>query len=103
MLKEILNEELGISNKVSLLTLKVKELINNDFGKIKDNTDYLKIKRLTSKISINVIENKISIQFESENINIVYYVALTKNIYETDLFIKKYKPECTNTLNKVIT
>ena len=55
MIKEILNEELGISNKVSLLTLKIKELINNDFGKIKNNASYYKRKMLIKDINIIVV------------------------------------------------
>ena len=97
----ILKEELGISNKVSLLTLKIKEIINNDFGKIKNNKEFFKEKRLTNKLNIFVIENKLSIAFEGEYVNIVYYIALPHNDFEKDLFLKKYKPECTNTLDNL--
>lgn len=101
MIKEILKEELGISNKVSLLTLKIKEMINNDFGRIKNNSFYYKTKTLIKNINIMVVENVLSLPFDDVDINVIYYVAMPNNETELKLFLKKYKPECNNDLDNL--
>ena len=98
MLNEILKEELGISNKVSLLTIRIKELINNDFGKIKTDINFFKTKPLLNGKNIKVIENELITSFEGLDIYIHYYVAVPNNTKELNLFIKSYTPECDNNL-----
>ena len=100
MINEILKEELGISNKVSLLTLRIKELINNDFGKIKTDINFFKTKPLLNGKNIKVIENELITPFEGLDIYIHYYVAIPNNTMELNLFIKSYTPECDNNLEK---
>ena len=50
MIKYILNEELGISNSVSLLTLKIKNFVSNDYSQNFNNASL--------KINYEIVKNR---------------------------------------------
>ena len=74
MYKDILNEELGISNSVSLLTLKIKNLISNDYAKNFNNYSLIVEYEIIKNSFINLYKNVLNVAFESDDIKIIYYV-----------------------------
>lgn len=79
MYRDILNEELGISNSVSLLTLKIKNLISNDYAKNFNNYSLIVEYEIIKNSFINLYKNVLNVTFESEDIKIIYYVLNTDN------------------------
>ena len=102
MLKRILKEEQGISNKVSLFVLKLKNKISTDFGKNKYNESLYKILPLVPNKTITVINNSFDDLFENEIITIEYNVGLPKTNQEMVLYKKKYQSEMKMTGKKII-
>lgn len=74
MYKDILKEELGISNEVNELTIRVKNLISSDFAKNKDNN--LFYKRIKG---FEVFSNKIDISFNNIVLKITYVILIKWN------------------------
>lgn len=79
MYKDILNEELGISNSVSLLTLKIKNLISNDYAKNFNDYSLIIEYEIIKNLYINLYKNVLNVTFESKDIKIIYYVLNTDN------------------------
>lgn len=102
MLRRILKEEQGISNKVSLFVLKLKNKISTDFGKNKYNESLYKILPLVSNKTITVINNSFDDLFENEIITIEYNVGLPKTNQEMVLYKKKYQSEMKMAGKKII-
>ena len=102
MLKRILKEEQGISNKVSLFVLKLKNKISTDFGKNKYNESLYKILPLVPNKTITVINNSFDDLFENEIITIEYNVGLPKTNQEMVLYKKKYQSEMKMAGKKII-
>ena len=77
MLKEILTEELGISNKVSLLTLRIKNLISNNFAKYKNDDNYrFNLPIFGTKIRIeNVYGNSLKLNFEHDELSVLFFIV----------------------------
>lgn len=102
MLRRILKEEQGISNKVSLFVLKLKNKISTDFGKNKYNESLYKILPLVPNKTITVINNSFDDLFENEIITIEYNVGLPKTNQEMVLYKKKYQSEMKMAGKKII-
>lgn len=102
MLKRILKEEEGISNKVSLFVLKLKNKISTDFGKNKYNESLYKILPLVPNKTITVINDSFDDLFDNEIITIEYNVGLPKTNQELVLYKKKYQSEMKMVGKKII-
>lgn len=76
MLKEILKEELGISNEVNELTNKVKNSIALDFNKYKDRETCYTIINLGNGLKGNVFVHNVNVNFEGLNIPILYSILI---------------------------
>lgn len=88
MYKDILKEELGISNEVNELTIRVKNLISSDFAKNKDNN--LFYKRIKG---FEVFSNKIDISFNNIVLKITYVILISNNTNEINSFKKSFDSE----------
>lgn len=77
MIKDVLNEELGISNSVSLLTLRIKNLISSDYGKNRNDMKYRVEYNLVDNKYIYIFKNEIEVIFNNDILNVEYYVLNT--------------------------
>lgn len=100
MLSEIITEELGISNKVSLLTLRIKNLISNDFAKHKNEESYYYNMPVYKDKYVNVYGNKLIINFENDKLNIIFFI-LDKNNESYPVYKKKYFSNYNGTKNQI--
>lgn len=72
MINKILNEELSISNDVNDLTIKIKNLISNDYAR---NIGYERCYTILYKgFNKEVFSNEITINYDNKSIIVVYYV-----------------------------
>lgn len=72
MINDILNEELSISNDVNDLTIKIKNLISNDYAR---NIGYERCYTILYKgFNREVFSNEITINYANKSIIVVYYV-----------------------------
>lgn len=72
MINKILNEELSISNDVNDLTIKIKNLISNDYAR---NIGYERCYKMLYKgFNREVFSNEITINYDNKSIIVVYYV-----------------------------
>lgn len=72
MIKRILNEELSISNDVNDLTIKIKNLISNDYAR---NIGCERCYTILYKgFNREVFSNEITINYDNKSIIVVYYV-----------------------------
>lgn len=72
MINKILNEELSISNDVNDLTIKIKNLISNDYAR---NIGYERCYTILYKgFNREVFSNEIIINYDNKSIIVVYYV-----------------------------
>lgn len=72
MINKILNEELSISNDVNDLTIKIKNLISNDYAR---NIGYERCYTILYKgFNREVFSNEITINYDNKSIIVVYYV-----------------------------
>lgn len=72
MINKILNEELSISNDVNDLTIKIKNLISNDYTR---NIGYERCYTILYKgFNREVFSNEITINYDNKSIIVVYYV-----------------------------
>lgn len=79
MINYILNEELGISNSVSLFTLRLKNLISNNYAKHFDDSSLMVEYEIVKNKYITLYKNYFITNFENNNVKIVYYVLNTDN------------------------
>lgn len=84
MLKEILKEEMGISNEVNGLVKNVKELIANDFNKNKNKEIHYTSLNLGNNIRARVFVHNIKLEFEGKLIPVLYSVLINP---QSDAFI----------------
>ena len=92
MIQEIITEELGISNKVSLLTLRIKNTISNDFAKNKNNENFYYNLPIPNIGYIKVYGNTFDIQFENDKLIVMVFIVDKSNEYH-GIYIKKYFSE----------
>ena len=92
MFKEILKEELGISNTVSLLTLKIKQEISTTYSKNKNNKENYFTLDLTKHDKVTVFGDILNITLQNINIEVFFVVMGNYNDYILSLYTKKYKP-----------
>ena len=79
MISSILNEELGISNSVSLFTLRLKNLISNNYAKHFDDSSLMVEYEIVKNKYITLYKNYFITNFENNNVKIIYYVLNTDN------------------------
>ena len=85
MINDILNEELSISNDVKNLTLKIKNLISNDYAR---NIGFDRCYTTLYKgLNIEVFSDEIDINYENIHITVLFYILEDA----TPEIIKKYK------------
>lgn len=72
MINKIINEELSISNDVNDLTIKIKNLISNDYAR---NIGYERCYTILYKgFNREVFSNEITINYDNKSIIVVYYI-----------------------------
>ena len=99
MRQNILNEELGISNAVNSLVIRLKNLISNNYSKNNDDTKkYVLLGGVNKYI---VFTNIISVNFENKDIDVEYYVLNHKSEKVKQSFIKEYHSNCSNEILKI--
>lgn len=99
MRQNILNEELGISNAVNSLVIRLKNLISNNYSKNNDDTKkYVLLGGVNKYI---VFTNTISVSFENKDIEVEYYVLSHKSEKTKQSFIKEYHSNCSNEILKI--
>ena len=87
MEKDILKEELSISNDVNNITSKIKSIISNDYKQNKDN--YSKYKTIDNNLDF-VFFNEIVVKYNDININILYHVLITNDEKTFNYYKVKY-------------
>ena len=100
MLKEIIAEELGISNKVSLLTLRIKNLISNDFAKHKNLESFHYNMPLSNLKYVSVYGNKLTVNFENDKLSVLFFV-LDKNDDAYHVYKSKYSSGYSSDKNQI--
>lgn len=94
MEKNILNEELSISNDVNNITTKIKSAVSNDYKKNKD--DLTKYKPIDKKLD-DVFYNELDINYNNIIIKVVYYVLNTSEEKTFRYYKGKYASKSRNT------
>lgn len=94
MINCILNEELGISNSVSLFTLRLKNLISNNYAKHSDDSLLMVEYEIVKNQYITLFKNVFITNFENNDVKIIYYVLNTDNQNLISFYNTKCVSQC---------
>ena len=79
MIKEILEEELGISNEVNNIVLKIKQMISENYHSNKDNISYYFKLPFNEKIITNVFINALIFKYNNYELKIFFNILDVNN------------------------
>lgn len=88
MVKDIINEELGISNDIKVLVSLVKNRIGDDFSKNYKNKSYYY--GLNQEFPYKVFHGDIGIKWRDIDIHIIYYVMPDNDEYVTRNYLRRF-------------